>query len=266
MSVVADTSTSAATEVVCVRGGPLEIPADLYVPPDALSVVLETFTGPLDLLLYLIKHQSLDILDLPIAEIARQYLAYIELMTALRLNLAAEYLAMAAMLAEIKSRLLLPRPVTVEAEEQDPRAELVKRLQEYAAIKQAAEALDGLPRIDRDIFMARVAGPEVSRAAPIPEVTLESLLSALGEVLRRAELAAHHQVSREPLSVRSRMTEVLSRLEGRGIIPFHGLFSGAEGRAGVIVALLAILELVRERAAEFIQPEPFAPIHIKAVG
>ncbi len=249
-----------------VQGEPLtELPQDLYIPPDALEVFLEAFEGPLDLLLYLIRRQNLDILDIPIAEITRQYMEYIELMKELRLELAAEYLVMAAMLAEIKSRMLLPRPAaSEEGEEEDPRAELVRRLQEYERFKKAAEDLDALPRMERDTFPVRAEVPDRRVVKLVPEVTLKELLLAFQEVMRRAELFSHHHVQREPLSVRERMTQVLESLQGGGHVEFTALFRPEEGRTGVVVTFLAVLELVKEQLVRLSQNEPFAPIYVAA--
>ncbi len=250
-----------------VQGVPLtEMPKDLYIPPDALAVFLEeTFEGPLDLLLYLIKRQNLDILDIPIAQITRQYMSYIELMQEMQLELAAEYLVMAAMLAEIKSRMLLPRPVEA-AEEQDPRAELVRRLQEYERYKKAAEDLEKLPRMERDHWPVVVPFPERRSAAPPPSVSLQELLAVFTEVLTRASLFSNHHVQREPLSVRERMAIVLDRTRGGEFVDFVRLFDVREGRAGVVVTLLAILELLKEHLVEMVQNEMFGPIYVKAVG
>ncbi|MCG5500397.1 segregation and condensation protein A [Ectothiorhodospira lacustris] len=246
-----------------VRGEPLTlVPRDLYIPPDALEVFLETFEGPLDLLLYLIKRQNLDILDIPIAEITRQYMGYIELMQEMRLELAAEYLVMAAMLAEIKSRMLLPRSAAVE-DEDDPRAELVRRLQEYEQFKQAAQDLDDLPRLERDLFPATLAPPPLTGERPLPEVGLDELLLALREVLQRADMFTHHQIRREPLSVRERMSRVLEAL-GQGPVPFAALFTLEEGRRGVVVTFLAVLELLKAHLVELAQAELFAPIYLSA--
>ena len=247
-----------------VNGQPYpELPQDLYIPPDALEVFLETFEGPLDLLLYLIKRQNLNILDIPIADITRQYMDYLALMQELRLELAAEYLVMAAMLAEIKSRLLLPHPTIGEVQEDDPRAQLVRRLQEYERFKQAAEKLDVLPRLERDVFTAsaELLHREIRRTPP--PVSLTDLLAALREVLQRAELYSHHHVSREPLSVRERMSRILERMDAVRFTPFSTLFTPEEGRPGVVVTLLALLELIREALLELVQAEPFAPIHVR---
>jgi len=241
------------------------LPKDLYIPPDALEVFLEAFEGPLDLLLYLIKRQNLDILDIPIAEITRQYMEYIGLMKELRLELAAEYLVMAALLAEIKSRMLLPRPVAAEDEE-DPRAELIRRLQEYERFKQAAEDIDRIPRMQRDTFPVAVQAPEKLVIAKPPEVSLQELLIAAKQAMTRAEMFSHHHVQMEPLSVRERMSIVLSRVGSGEFTSFTALFKPEEGRMGVVVSLLAVLELIKESLIELVQSEPFAPIYIKAAG
>jgi segregation and condensation protein A len=242
------------------------MPRDLYIPPDALEVILEAFEGPLDLLLYLIKRQNLDILDIPIAEITRQYMSYIDVMQELRLELAAEYLVMAAMLAEIKSRMLLPRPVLGDGEEDDPRAELVRRLQEYERFKQAALDIDALPQISRDVFSTTAEPPERNQARPHPDVNLRELLLAFREVLTRAEMFTHHHIQREPLSVRERMSRVLSSLTPERFTDFASLFTVEEGRMGVVVTFLAVLELIKESLIELIQAEAFGPIHVKAAA
>ncbi len=249
-----------------VHGEPFtQLPQDLYIPPDALEVFLEAFEGPLDLLLYLIRRQNIDILDIPICEITAQYMEYVALMKELRLELAAEYLVMAAMLAEIKSRMLLPRPKQ-EDEEGDPRAELVRRLQEYEQFKQAAEDIDALPRMNRDIYQASAKMPELKLVKPLPQVTLQEVLTALREVLKRAEMYSHHQIEKEPLSVRERMSSVLARLSGERFANFFELFDLAEGRPGVVVTFLAIMELTKEQLVELVQTEPFGPIHVRARG
>lgn len=241
----------------------IEPPRDLYIPPDALEIFLEAFEGPLDLLLYLIKRQNLDILDIPIAEITRQYMDYIDLMQDLRLELAGEYLVMAAMLAEIKSRMLLPRPVET-ADEDDPRAELVRRLQEYERFKKAAEDLDHLPRVDRDVFPASVAAPQNKVVRLVPKVELREILHAFQQVVTRAEMYAHHHILLEPLSVRERMTNILGEIDSEKFTDFSALFTVEEGRRGVVVTLLAILELLKESLIEMIQTDPFGPIYVKA--
>ena len=241
------------------------LPKDLYIPPDALEVFLEAFEGPLDLLLYLIRRQNLDVLDVPIAEITRQYMEYIELMQDLRLELAAEYLVMAAMLAEIKSRMLLPRPVEVD-DEDDPRAELIRRLQEYERYKQAAEDIDHLPRVGRDLFPVTVEAPEKQVVRKPPEISLQELLIAAKEAITRADMFSHHHVQMEPLSVRERMSRVLESIGETEFTAFTTLFTPEEGRMGVVVSLLAVLELIKESLIELVQSEPFAPIYIKAAG
>ena len=250
-----------------VQGTPYtELPRDLYIPPEALQVFLEAFEGPLDLLLYLIKRQNLNILDIPIARITQQYMQYIEVMQELQLELAGEYLLMAAMLAEIKSRMLLPRPAAEEDDEEDPRAELVRRLQEYERYKQAAEDLDQLPRLERDVFPAVVDFPDRMVQQEPPAVSMDDLLRAFADVLERAEMYSHHHVTREPLSVRERMSIVLSKLSADDYIPFTSLFTLEEGHAGVVVTLLAILELIKETLAHLEQNEINGPIYIKATA
>ncbi|WP_407926471.1 segregation and condensation protein A [Aquipseudomonas ullengensis] len=241
-----------------------EMPLDLYIPPDALEVFLEAFEGPLDLLLYLIRKQNIDILDIPVAEITKQYMGYVELMKSVRLELAAEYLVMAAMLAEIKSRMLLPRSAEIEDEEDDPRAELIRRLQEYERYKAAAEGLDVLPRVGRDLTVPKLDAPEARARKLLPEVSLEELLLSMAEVLRRADMFESHQVTREVLSTRERMSEVLERLKGGAFVPFVELFSASEGRLGVVVTFMAVLELIKESLVELVQNEAFAPIHVRA--
>ncbi len=240
-----------------------QIPQDLYIPPDALEVFLEAFEGPLDLLLYLIRRQNLNILDIPIAEVTRQYMDYLTLMQDLQLELAAEYLLMAAWLAEIKSRLLLPRPAQAEAEELDPRAELVRRLQEYERFQQAAQRLDALPRLERDVFAASAAPVERQIQREPPPVNLADLLNALRDVMTRAELFGHHQIQQEALSVRERMSQVLEQLDAQHFTSFTALFRPEEGRLGVVVTFMAVLELLREALLELVQIEPFAPIHLR---
>ena len=242
-----------------------EPPKDLYIPPDALEVFLETFEGPLDLLLYLIKKQNLDILDIPIAEITRQYMAYVDLMKDVQLELAGEYLVMAAMLAEIKSRMMLPKVVTDEDEE-DPRAELIRRLQEYERYKNAAEDLDALPRSGRDFFLVEpVACDRKTEVAP-PTVELSQLLHALKDVMDRSELFNHHHIQREALSVRDRMTSIISKISSDSFTNFIELFKPEEGRRGIVVTFLAILELIKESVIEVVQTEQYGPIHIKAAS
>ncbi len=244
----------------------LKMPEDLFIPPDALEVILEAFEGPLDLLLYLIRRQNIDILDIPIAEITRQYTDYIELMHEMKLELAAEYLVMAAILAEIKSRLLLPRPVSEEASEDDPRAELVRRLQEYERFKQAAEDLDGLPRQERDFMPVRIDTGDHKIVRLPPELDLRELLLALKDVLKRAELLSRHEIQREALSVRQRMGELLSRLRPDSFVRFEQLFDPGEGRRAIVVTFLAMLELAKEHLIEIVQEHCLGPINVRAAG
>jgi len=250
-----------------VAGEPVTaLPQDLYIPPYALQVFLEAFEGPLDLLLYLIRRQNIDILDIPIAEITRQYVEYIELMKELQLELAGEYLVMAAMLAEIKSRMLLPRPQAEDEEEEDPRAELVRRLQEYERFKKAAQDIDELPRMERDVFPVGAEVPERKVVTKLPDVTLKELLLAFHDVLRRAEMFSNLHLQREPLSVRQRMSEILARVNVNSFAPFAKLFDPEEGRMGVAVTFIAILELLRESLIEVVQAEAFSEIHIRAAS
>jgi segregation and condensation protein A len=250
-----------------VHGQPvLQIPQDLYIPPDALEVILDAFEGPLDLLLYLIRRQNLDILDIPVAEITRQYVEYINVMQELRFELAAEYLVMAAILAEVKSRMLLPRPPAQEGEEADPRAELVRRLQEYERFKQAAEDIDSLPRQDRDTSLAHAFVPERTQVKLPPPVDLKEMLLALHDVLKRAELFSGHAIKREALSVRQRMGDVLSQLEDGKFYRFESLFTAEEGKLGVLVTFLALLELAKEQLLDIVQESPLAPIYVKSLA
>ena len=259
-------SSDTPLPVARVLGSPVvELPKDLYIPPDALEVILETFEGPLDLLLYLIKRHNLDILDIPIAEITRQYMQYIEMMNGLRLELAAEYLVMAAMLAEIKSRMLLPRPeFDQEDEGEDPRNELVRRLQEYERFKKAAEDLNALPQFGRDTYPTHVLVPVVDRPKPLPEVSLQEVLIAFSEVLKRAQMYNHHHVQMEAMSVRERMTSILERMQRESFLEFTDLFTPEEGRMGAVVTFLALLELIRESLLLIVQSEPFGTIYVRA--
>jgi len=248
-----------------VQGQPVtQLPQDLYIPPDALEVILDAFEGPLDLLLYLIRRQNLDILDIPITEITAQYVEYIGMLQDLQFELAAEYLVMAAILAEIKSRMLLPRPASEDGEEEDPRAELVRRLQEYERFKQAAEDLDELPRLERDFAVAEAFVEDKAVVRLPPQVDLKDLLYALREVLGRAELFTRHQIEQEPLSVRERMSRIMQSLRDNPYLEFHRLFDPEEGRMGVVVSFLALMELSREQLVDLVQHEPFGQIYIKA--
>jgi segregation and condensation protein A len=248
------------THLVKVHGQLLaKLPDDLYIPPDALEVILDAFEGPLDLLLYLIRRQNLNILDIPVHTITKQYVQYIALMSHLRLELAAEYLVMAALLAEIKSRILLPKPVSQEAVEEDPRMELVRRLQQYERFKTVAEQMDALPRVGRELFVAAAKPEEIISEHPLPIPNLRELLMALREVMGRAELFTRHQVAREPLSVRERMSRVLGQLKA-GPQHLMDIVDLSEGKAGVVVVLLAVLELTKLALIELVQESPFAPI------
>ena len=254
-----------------------ELPKDLYIPPQALEVFLEAFEGPLDLLLYLIKRQNLDILDIDVSEITEQYMRYVELMDAMQFELAAEYLLMAAMLAEIKSRMLLPRSSEAGEDEEDPRAQLIRRLQEYERFKKAAEDIEEMPRLERDTWTGSAHPPDLNRSRPDPDVDMRELLLALGEVLRRADMFESHHIQREALealtdydwpgkalSTRERMSQVLEQLAGQQFVPFVALFSAREGRLGVVVTFLAVMELIKESLVEIVQTESFGPIHVKA--
>ncbi len=241
-----------------------KLPDDLYIPPDALRVFLEAFEGPLDLLLYLIRKHNVDILEIPIADITRQYMDYVEVMKAINLELAADYLVMAAILAEIKSRVLLPKPPSEDGEEElDPRAELIRRLQEYERFKLAAERLDTLPQVGREIHRVVVSMPEYKAAPCIPQVDLKELMLAFMDVLKRTDLNAAHEIKKELLSVRERMSLILDKLQTTSVLPFHECFNYSEGRMGVVVTFLAMLELMKASIIEIVQSQPFAPIYIK---
>ncbi len=244
--------------------GVTALPEDLYVPPNALKILLDTFSGPLDFLLYLIRKQNLDILDIDVAKISQQYTSYIDLMDAMQIELAGDYLVMAAYLAELKSRMLLPRPEEQE-EEEDPRAELIRRLQEYQRFKNAAEKIDMLPRLDRDFYAAQAQLPEFALEMPLAEIPLEDLSFALSEVMRRVEQSKAHLINFEELSTRERMTQILDRMRSESFIEFTTLFIKEEGRMGVVVTFLAILELLKDSLIEIVQSEEFGPIHIKGI-
>lgn len=263
-----DLITEASTPLALVRGEPIAtLPDDLYIPPDALAVVLEAFEGPLDLLLYLIRRQNLDISDIPIAAITEQYMAYVELMKEFNLDLAAEYLVMAALLAEIKSRALLPIETSLLDDEYDPRQELINRLKEYERFKKAALALDELPRFERDVFEAHTYVEKIMQPVPLPDVELRELLLACQEVLKRAEVLSHHRIRREPLSIRDRMTKVLGALQLNSTVPFQALFTPEEGRRGVVVTLMAVLELLKAHLIEVLpQTNPYEPLMITPVA
>ena len=242
-----------------------QLPKDLYIPPQALEVFLDAFEGPLDLLLYMIRRQNLDILDIPIADITKQYMEYIGLMADMQLELAGEYLVMAATLAEIKSRMLLPRATDPNAgEESDPRADLVRRLQEYERFKTAAESIDRIPRLDRDTWVANADLGERKSSRPLPQIAMQEMLLAFRDVVQRAEMFAHHHVQRERLSVRVRMSDILASLERASFVEFIQLFRPEEGRMGVTVTFVAILELVREGLIDIVQTEAYAPLHVRS--
>jgi len=241
-----------------------QLPLDLYIPPDALEVILEQFEGPLDLLLYLIRKQNLDILEINVAEITEQYMLYVDLMQTVQLELAGEYLVMAAMLAEIKSRILLPRPAELEEEEEDPRAELIRRLQDYERFKKAAEDLDEMPRMGRDTFEIEIKPPEYTADKAHPDVDFKELMLAFSDVLHRANMYTEHEIQREKLSTRERMSDILAKLQTGDFIPFNRLFTVEEGRSGVVTTFLATLELIKEQLIEIVQNETFGPIHVKA--
>ncbi|HET8817212.1 MAG TPA: ScpA family protein [Pseudidiomarina sp.] len=264
MSVASSEPLQQSLPLGFVRGEPvIDKPEDLYIPPDALELILESFSGPMDLLLYLIRRQKLDIVDLPILPITKQYMTYVDMMKELKLELAADYLVMAAMLAEIKSRMLLPRPAAVEDEELDPRAELVRRLQEYEAIRQGAQHLDALPQIGRDEFVAHAhTNAQEHVQTLLPEVALAELALAFAQALAHAELQHHHQVHREKLSTRARMSRILDLLQSKQRLAFHELFETSEGRQGVVVSFLAILELVKEALIDVVQVDAYSAIHI----
>ena len=250
-----------------VQGAPVtELPKDLYIPPDALEVFLEAFEGPLDLLLYLIKRQNLDILDIPLTKITEQYMSYIEMMDVLQLELAGEYLLMAAMLAEIKSRMLLPRQNEDDEDEEDPRAELIRRLQEYERYKQAAENLNQLPRFERDIFATVTEFPGRKINQSPPEVSMEAILKVFAEVVKRADMFSHHMVKKEALSVRERMAIVLDKVGTENFTDFEELFTVEEGRGGVIVSLLAIFQSVKDSLIQLVQNATNGPIYVKAAS
>lgn len=241
----------------------VNFPEDLYIPPDAMRVILEVFEGPLDLLLYLIRKHNLDILDIPVARITHQYMEYIEHMKDMQLELVAEYLEMAAILAEIKSRMLLPRPKDMDVEEVDPRAELVRRLQEYEQIKQAAARMSELPCMGSEIFPSLAMIPEVPVNKSHPDVDLQELLYAFKDILKRADLQTSHSIEREVLTVRERMSRIMHQLQTDKFVNFVEFFDYKEGRLGLVVTFLAILELTREWVLELVQSEPFAPIYVR---
>ena len=242
-----------------------QVPKDLFIPPDALQVVLEAFEGPLDLLLYLIRKQNLDIANIPVAEITAQYMTYVEMMRQANLDLAAEYLVMAATLAEIKSRTLLPKPKSIEEDEEDPRLALVKQLQQYERFREAANELEDRPRVDRDVFVAQVASDDPNPPQVLPKVTLQQLTRAFQSVLERSHVNQLHQVTKETMSMRERMTDILKTLNDSktDYIQFETLFTQGEGRMGLVVTFIALLELCRDDMLTVVQNEAFSAIHIK---
>ena len=241
-----------------------ELPSDLYIPPVALKVFLDTFEGPLDLLLYLIRKQNLNILDVPIADITDQYVNYINLMKELELELAGEYLLMAAMLAEIKSKMLLPLFEEIEDEE-DPRAELIRRLLEYERYRTASEEINKLQRLERDVFITGVESSHLAQPIELPEIALQELLVSFQEVLKRAEMFTSLHLLKEPLSVRERMATILEKLKSKDFIDFTELFDLKEQKTGLVVTFLAILELMKESLIEIVQTKAFGVIHVKAL-
>ena len=263
-----DDNRSDAEVAAIVRGKPFtEIPEDLFIPPDALEVILESFEGPLDLLLYLIRKQNMDILDIPVAIITDQYMQYVELMRAFKLDLAAEYLVMAAMLAEIKSRMLLPKPSSLEDEDgEDPRAALVRRLQEYERYRKVAEDLNELPRLERDIFVTAVDLQDEEQPIPLPQVDLQALVNAFELAVERAKRNQNWLIGREVLSVRERMSIVLDKLQSREFLRLDEMFNPEEGRMGLVVSFIAILELVKDKVIVVVQNTPYSPVHVKSVS
>jgi segregation and condensation protein A len=262
-----DQQTNEYSALAIVNGEPIsQFPDDLYIPPDALEVFLELFEGPLDLLLYLIRRQNLDIINIPISQITHQYIAYIQVMDVLKMELAAEYLVMAAWLAEIKSRMLLPRPAELEDDEFDPRATLIRRLQEYECIKNVAEEIDLIPRLERDIFAAIVDVSVINIERPLPDIQLKEMLLAFQDVLKRVEQLSHHHITKEPLSVRERMSAILENLKGADSLLFSQLFLRKEGRQGAVVSFLAILELCKEGIIDIFQPQPYAELRVRTAS
>jgi len=263
MDIVAEEAAVESSPIAKINGEPLiELPQDLYIPPEALSVFLDTFEGPLDLLLYLIRKHSLDILDIPMAELTRQYMSYVDIMQATQLELAAEYLLMAALLIEIKSRMLLPRPPKETANEEDPRAELVRRLLEYEQMKAAAQKIDGMPQAGRDYMLVEVL-MDTTAIKHQPKVDAADLKNAWMAILMRAKVNRHHHVTREELSVRSHMSRILRNLQSSEFVMFADLFEPEKGVPVLVVSFLAILELARESLIEISQSEPFDPIYVR---
>jgi len=245
----------------------IEKPEDLYIPPEALEVILETFEGPLDLLLYLIRKQKFDIVELPVLQVTQQYMAYVDTITEVKLELAGEYLVMAAMLAEIKSRLLLPQLATEDEDEVDPRAELIRRLKEYERIKDAAQALDLAPRVQRDLYVAHADVSEnVQPIKHLPQVQLQELAVAFSAVMQRANAFENHQIAKEVLSTRERMSLLLTKLKHTEYLSLDAILVPQEGKAGLVVSFIAILELVKEGLVMFQQAMPYSQLHVKLVA
>lgn len=249
-----------------VRGEPMILPQDLYIPPDALEVFLETFSGPLDLLLYLIRKQNLNIIDIELAKLTQQYMTYVDLMRELKLNLAADYLVMAATLAELKSRSLLPKVPVLEGEEEDPRAALIRRLQAYEEAKLAAMQLDELPRLDREHWLVQVSVDTDSLVKPLPEVQLDELIRAFQQILQRIDRQQAHRITKEPMKIRERMRDILTKLSSQEFCAFQTLIDTSEGRAGLVVSFIAVLELLKQSMIAVVQAELFAPLYVKAIA
>ncbi|MEI6860456.1 MAG: ScpA family protein [Shewanella sp.] len=258
--------TQKSLPLALVRGKPLQqLPADLFIPPEALEVFLESFEGPLDLLLYLIRKQKLDVVELPIWPVTKQYLEYIELLQGARVELAADYLVMAATLAEIKSRLLLPKSAIEDEDEEDPRARLIRQLKAYEVIKEAQQQLDNLPRLERDVFQAKAAPAlDIKPVLVPPQVSLSEIALAFGAVMKRIKATEHHHIRREVLSTRERMIQILARLNSEQYLPFEALFDVKEGRSGVVVSFLALMELVKELLVDLVQSDPLSTIYVRA--
>ena len=262
----AQTVVQAEMPFAIVEGKPYtQMPTDLYIPPEALEVILEAFEGPLDLLLYLIRRQNLNILDIPITEITKQYIEYINLLGEMNFELAAEYLVMAAMLAEIKSRMLLPKPASEDTEEEDPRAELVRRLQEYERFKSAALDIDELPREYRDYIVTSAHVEQKEQYLIPPEVDMRDIIMAFKDILARADLKISHAIERETLSVRDKMTTLLDVIREKKFFSFDSLFNPLEGRQGVVVTFLAVLELLKAQVLDIVQNENYGQIYIKSL-
>ncbi len=250
----------------CVHGEPVALPTDLYIPPDALEVFLEAFSGPLDLLLYFIRKQNLNIVDIELAKITQQYMVYVDLMRELKLNLAADYLVMAATLAELKSRSLLPKVEVLEGEEEDPRVALIKRLQAYEEAKLAAEQLDALPRLDREHWLVQASVDSADLPKPLPQVPLDELIQAFKHLLQRIDRQQAHQITKEPMKIRERMRDILKRLSSDEFCTFQSLLDVAEGKTGLVVSFIALLELLKQSMIAVVQSDLYAPLYVKAIS